>query len=74
MEQSSHDVFINLTLGARVRVSPPFTRLMDRITFILNTCQAIRVEGMLRNVGSLARSIRSTILIFHTGKCGRNAA
>lgn len=48
MEQSPHDVFINLTLGARVRVSPPFTRLMDRITFVLNTCQAIRVEGMFR--------------------------
>ncbi|EED12143.1 transferase family protein [Talaromyces stipitatus ATCC 10500] len=70
MEQSSSDVFLNLTLGARARVSPPLPDSYIGSPLFLTHVKRSGLETCSESAGSLARSIRNTISLFTPEKVG----
>lgn len=70
MDQSSDEVFINLTLGARARVSPPLPDSWIGSPLFLTHVKRSGSKACSESIGSLARSIRSTVSLFTPDKVG----
>lgn len=70
MEQSSDDSFLDLTVGARARVSPPLPDSWIGSPLFLTHVKRSGSKDCSESVGSLARSIRSTVSLFNPENVG----
>lgn len=69
----SADVFLNITLGARPRVSPPLPASFIGSPIFLTHIRAAGSDASTANVGETAAKIRETIKLFTPEKVGGNA-
>lgn len=70
MDQSSDDVFLDLTLGARARVSPPLPDSWIGSPLFLTHVKRPGSKACSESIGGLASSIRNAVLLFTPGKVG----
>ncbi|KAL4870568.1 hypothetical protein BDV12DRAFT_165830 [Aspergillus spectabilis] len=67
---SSEDVYLNLTLGARPRVSPPFPESFTGSPLFITHIRQSGASACTSSVGHTARQIRETMRLFTPEKVG----
>ncbi|KAL5342799.1 transferase family protein [Aspergillus crustosus] len=68
--QSSEDVYLNFTLGARPRVSPPLPESFIGSPLFLTHIRKSGLDASTSSIGHTARQIRSTMQLFTPEKMG----